>query len=80
MGTSDRSEKPSDEKLFCPKCDYNLTGLAGRICPECGSEVDREQLRAALAVGLVPMMPWDLATVSSKKIDYSHKDVIYIFM
>lgn len=27
--------------LHCPKCDYDLTGLAEQRCPECGNAFDR---------------------------------------
>lgn len=29
-----------DVGLRCPTCDYNLTGLAQRRCPECGTDFD----------------------------------------
>lgn len=32
----------------CPKCGYALTGLSGRVCPECGVEVTPELLARAL--------------------------------
>ena len=56
---ADDATGPRDEGIYCPNCDYNLTGLEGALCPECGSTFDREQLRAAVAVGLVPLMPWE---------------------
>lgn len=34
-----------EQTLFCPRCDYNLTGLAEKRCPECGEVFDPEVLR-----------------------------------
>ena len=30
----------------CPRCQYNLRGLQGTACPECGAEVSVERLQA----------------------------------
>ncbi|MEZ6191557.1 MAG: hypothetical protein R3C45_09745 [Phycisphaerales bacterium] len=32
--------------LYCPKCGYNLTGLAEERCPECGERFSRAELAA----------------------------------
>ncbi len=41
--------------LFCPKCDYNLTGLIENRCPECGTPFDPEKLREMLEAAPRPM-------------------------
>jgi hypothetical protein len=33
--------------VVCPTCGYNLTGLKGTRCPECGSEFTLDQLLAS---------------------------------
>ncbi|GJM24839.1 MAG: hypothetical protein DHS20C16_12540 [Phycisphaerae bacterium] len=41
-----RSEEPvRDEGLQCLSCEYNLTGIDSECCPECGSVLDREEIR-----------------------------------
>jgi len=44
---------------FCPLCRYNLRGLTGNTCPECGKLL-------AMTVGLVEpfMAPWICTTVT----------------
>src|SRR5687768_1537802 len=34
----------SSVRIFCPDCDYDLTGLAENRCPECGQEFDAARL------------------------------------
>jgi hypothetical protein len=34
--------------VYCPKCGYNLFGLAEQRCPECGTAFDPESLRKNL--------------------------------
>jgi hypothetical protein len=35
----------TDQRLYCPSCEYNLTGLTRPECPECGRVVDWEAAR-----------------------------------
>jgi len=45
------ADQPAIEQdVFCPQCTYNLRGLTGSRCPECGREFDR----AALTASLIP--------------------------
>jgi hypothetical protein len=44
-------EPDAGQELFCPACDYNLHGLTGERCPECGRDV------AAILGGEVAI-PW----------------------
>lgn len=37
---------PPDEPLRCPTCEYNLTGITSAQCPECGTVIDWNALRA----------------------------------
>ena len=46
---------PIDSDLFCPECGYNLRGLTGGRCPECGREFDL----ASLAVSQIPWVHRD---------------------
>lgn len=40
---------PASSHLYCPRCGYDLTGLAQERCPECGVAFDLQQLQAAAA-------------------------------
>ena len=52
------SQPTADEGLRCPACEYNLTGLVGSVCPECGGSFDRDQLLAELAGAPMPIPIW----------------------
>lgn len=41
--------------LFCPKCDYNLTGLTECRCPECGTPYAPEEIQAYAGKALKPI-------------------------
>jgi hypothetical protein len=49
----------SDEEIYCPICNYNLTGILTGRCPECGSLFDREALRASQQANRITLIPWD---------------------
>src|SRR3990172_2603904 len=39
------------QDLFCQTCGYNLRGLTGNRCPECGGSLDGVR-------SLIPQIPW----------------------
>ncbi|HEY3246527.1 MAG TPA: NUDIX hydrolase [Phycisphaerae bacterium] len=41
----------ADTGLRCPECDYNLTGVQGAVCPECGRKIDPTLEPAAVSAG-----------------------------
>jgi hypothetical protein len=43
---AERLDRSGAGALVCPTCGYNLTGLKGTRCPECGSEFTLDQLMA----------------------------------
>jgi hypothetical protein len=55
LGDQQAIIRPSGPTLYCPKCEYILTGTeeAGlRCCPECGAPLDFDDLRRKARVGL----------------------------
>ena len=40
-----------DVDIFCPTCGYNLRGLTGNRCPECGGDIEAYRQRGSL-------LPW----------------------
>jgi uncharacterized paraquat-inducible protein A len=39
-----RLKSTSKDAIVCPKCGYNLTGLQGTRCPECGTQYTLDEL------------------------------------
>jgi hypothetical protein len=55
--------RPADEPELCPACGYDLTGLPGEVCPECGRrtgsaerpwEIGRYSVGALTAGAVIP--------------------------
>jgi DNA-directed RNA polymerase subunit RPC12/RpoP len=42
-----RIQGTSGDALACPTCGYNLTGLRGTRCPECGTDFTLQELLSA---------------------------------
>ncbi len=55
------SRRVVETGLFCPQCDYNLTGLTEDRCPECGRPFDRALLERLQSEEVRPATPWDVA-------------------
>lgn len=51
-------EGATEEALYCPICEYNLTGLVESRCPECGEGFDRDELNRP-ANAEVAATPWE---------------------
>ncbi|MFO0837057.1 MAG: hypothetical protein U1D55_00900 [Phycisphaerae bacterium] len=49
---------PEPPALECLGCDYNLTGLSGPLCPECGEPFDRDRLRD-WSFNIQATLPWE---------------------
>ncbi len=44
---TDIDQHATDDFLFCPNCDYNLSGLSSHRCPTCGLELNHETFLAS---------------------------------
>ncbi len=49
----------SDEEIYCPICNYNLTGITTGRCPECGSFFNRDALISNQKANRITVIPWD---------------------
>ncbi len=47
------------DALFCPQCDYDLTGLTENRCPECGEAFEPAVLKYLAGHQPAPAVPWD---------------------
>lgn len=56
--------------LFCPNCDYDLTGLTENRCPECGQPFDPDYLERILPIGALrapkcsTLWQWDTTKIA----------------
>lgn len=57
--TTVSSEAAISVDVYCPRCGYNLRGLTGGICPECGDDVSA--VRSARSV-----IPWTYRKAKSE--------------
>jgi hypothetical protein len=48
-----------DEEIYCPVCNYNLSGVFSGRCPECVAFFDRRSLIAAQQANAITLIPWD---------------------
>jgi len=55
---ADCSDTGSFDGLYCPTCEYPLTGLPENRCPECGTTFDPAELRRKLSTEPQPVLPW----------------------
>ncbi len=47
------------EGIYCPVCNYNLSGVHSGRCPECGALFSRTALLDSQASQKIVLMPWD---------------------
>lgn len=50
-----------EEPVLCPHCLYDLRGLPGLRCPECGGEHTLEEIHRRRGVVMHPATPWEAA-------------------
>lgn len=58
-GSGEVALEVEGEGIYCPICNYNLTGIFCGRCPECGAFFNRRGLILSQASHKIILMPWD---------------------